>query len=83
MLEKMVVKMETENKKRKYKRMRTHCLACGKVIKEGDEAYLLRGIYNKEEHKQEYMIICPECYVRLNIKDGKKIIFGKKKEAIK
>jgi len=77
---KMVVKMENKNEKRKYKHMRAYCLACGKVIKEGENAYLLRGDYEKEEHKQKYMIICTECYERLDIKEGKKIIFGKKKE---
>jgi len=80
MMLKMVVKMENKNEKRKYNHMRAYCLACGKVIKEGEDAYLLRGNYDKEEHKQKYMIICTECYERLGIKDGKKIIFGKKKE---
>jgi len=71
------MKMNDENMKRRYNHMRVYCAVGGEVIKEGDKAYLIRH-YDEELGKTKYMIVCPECYARLGLKNGKEIIFGQK-----
>ena len=70
------------------KKMSTYCVACGKRIKEGDEAILTRVRNNGEDkniHPFKFMILCPDEVEYFNMRSGtyRKIIFGAKKEVVK